>query len=284
MSRCLVTGHKGFIGTSLFSRLQHLGHDVMGVDLKDGNDILEVFEEESIEEKYLDFRPEYIFHLACIPRVAYSVEYPSQTMRNNVLAGSLTLNYARKVKAKRVIYAGSSSVVGNGAGPASPYALQKLITEKECKIYSDLYGVDTVTLRYFNVYSETKSDGNPYATAVAKWRHCIKNSEKPYITGDGTQRRDMAHLQDVVSANIFAMNYDKSFRGEHYDIGTGSNISLNEIKNIIQEYHPEVDFDYVPPREGDVLFTKADVEKIKKIGWQPQVSIEEGIRRCFKKE
>jgi len=80
------------------------------------------------------------------------------------------------------------------------------------------------------------------------------------------------------------MNYDKSFRGEHYDIGTGSNISLNEIKNIIQEYHPEVDFDYVPPREGDVLFTKADVEKIKKIGWQPQVSIEEGIRRCFKKE
>ena len=134
MSKCLVTGHRGFIGTALYSRLSDLGHEVMGIDLKEGNDILEVLHHDSIEQKYLDFSPDYVFHLACIPRVAYSVEHPVETMKNNVLAGSLTLNYARKVNAKRVIYAGSSSVIGNGSGPASPYALQKLITENECKI------------------------------------------------------------------------------------------------------------------------------------------------------
>ena len=283
MSKCLVTGHRGFIGSSLYSRLSELGHEVMGIDLKEGNDILDVLHQDAIEQKYLNFEPDYVFHLACIPRVAYSVEKPVETMKNNVLAGSLTLNYAKKVNAKRLIYAGSSSVVGNGSGPASPYALQKLITEKECQIYSDLYGLDTVTLRYFNVYSETKSDGNPYATAIAKWRHCIAEGIDPFITGDGTQRRDMAHLEDVVSANVFAMNHHEDFSGQHFDVGTGKNISLNEIKDIILKHHPETNFNYVPPREGDVLLTRADMSKLAKIGWHPSVSIEDGVERCFKR-
>ncbi len=283
MSRCLVTGHMGFIGTELFSRLKHLGHEVMGIDLKEGNDILKVFKEGEIDVKYLDFAPDYVFHLACIPRVAYSVEKPVETMRNNVLAGSLTLNYARQVGASRLIYAGSSSVVGNGSGPASPYALQKLVTERECKIYSELYGMDTVTLRYFNVYSENKSDGNPYATAIAKWRHCVKEGIRPFITGDGNQRRDMAHLEDVVSANVFAMEHPELFNGESFDIGTGTNISLNEIKDIILKHHPEVNFEYVAPREGDVMFTKANIDKLAIHGWRPEISIQEGVERCFKK-
>ena len=283
MSRCLVTGHMGFIGSQLFKELKTLGHEVLGIDLKEGNDILEVLKDGSIDKKYLDFAPDYIFHLACIPRVAYSVEKPVATMKNNVLAGSLTLNYAKIVDAKRVIYAGSSSVVGNGSGPASPYALQKLVTEQECKIYSQLYGIDTVTLRYFNVYSETKMDGNPYATAVAKWRHCLKNGINPFITGDGEQRRDMAYLEDVVSANIFAMNHPGKFSGDFFDIGTGDNISLNEIKEIILKSHPDVQFEYVPPREGDVLYTKANISKIQKLGWNPYMNIREGIELCFKK-
>ena len=282
MSKCIVTGHMGFIGSELFSTLKTAGHEVMGIDLKDGNDILEVLREDKIEQKYLDFKPDYIFHLACIPRVAYSVENPVATMRNNVLAGSLTLNYAKNVGAKRLIYAGSSSVVGNGNGPASPYALQKLVTEQECRIYSQLYEIDTVTLRYFNVYSESKMDGNPYATAVAKWRYSIKNGINPFITGDGEQRRDMAYLKDIVSANIFAMEQTENFNGEFFDIGTGSNISLNEIKEIILKNNPKIKFDYMPPRSGDVMLTKADVEKIKKLGWKPSMSIEEGIERCFR--
>ncbi len=282
MSKCLVTGHRGFIGTALYSRLSDLGHEVMGIDLKEGNDILEVLHHDSIEQKYLDFSPDYVFHLACIPRVAYSVEHPVETMKNNVLAGSLTLNYARKVNAKRVIYAGSSSVIGNGSGPASPYALQKLITENECKIYSQLFNLDTVTLRYFNVYSETKSDGNPYATAIAKWRHCVSSGINPYITGDGEQRRDMSHLEDIVSANIFAMEHAQEFSGEYFDVGTGENISLNEIKEIILKHHPHTQFDYVSPREGDVMYTKANMSKLSKLGWTPSISIKEGVNRCFK--
>jgi UDP-glucose 4-epimerase len=282
MSKCLITGHMGFIGSELFSTLKTAGHEVMGIDLKEGNDILEVLKEGNIEKRYLDFQPDYVFHLACIPRVAYSVEYPVETMRNNVLAGSLTLNYALSVGAKRVIYAGSSSVVGNGEGPASPYALQKLVTEQECRIYAQLYDIDTVTLRYFNVYSESKMDGNPYATAIAKWRYSIENNIIPFITGDGEQRRDMAYLEDVVSANIFAMEQAERFNGEFYDIGTGSNISLNEIKDIILKNNPNIKFDYVAPRSGDVMFTKADIEKIKKLGWNPSMSIREGVERCFR--
>lgn len=282
MSKCLITGHMGFIGSELFSTLKTAGHEVMGIDLKEGNDILEVLKEGNIEKRYLDFQPDYVFHLACIPRVAYSVEYPVETMRNNVLAGSLTLNYALSVGAKRVIYAGSSSVVGNGEGPASPYALQKLVTEQECRIYAQLYDIDTVTLRYFNVYSESKMDGNPYATAIAKWRYSIENNIIPFITGDGEQRRDMAYLKDVVSANIFAMEQAERFNGEFYDIGTGSNISLNEIKDIILKNNPNIKFDYVAPRSGDVMFTKADIEKIKKLGWNPSMSIREGVERCFR--
>lgn len=283
MARCLVTGHRGFIGSELYFQLMNKGHEVLGLDKVEGEDILDVLQKDNIKEKYLDFSPDYIFHLACIPRVAYSVENPVETMRNNVLAGSLVLNYAKHVKAARVIYSGSSSVVGNGNGPSSPYALQKLVTEIECKLYSDLYNLDTVTLRYFNVYSEIKTDGNPYATAVAKWKYCIENNLKPFITGDGTQRRDMAYLNDVVSANIFAMNYHDNFEGEVFDVGTGSNISLNEIKDIILKYHKNVEFDYIEPRAGDVMETKADMSKLAAFGWRPEMSILEGINLCFKK-
>ena len=128
-------------------------------------------------------------------------------MRNNVLLTSIVLDYAKRNNVKRVIYSGSSSVVGNGDGPTSPYALQKLTSELETKLYSQLYGLDTVTLRYFNVYSEDQEVTGPYATAVANWMHYIKNNKNPYITGDGEQRRDMLYVHDAVSANIFAMNY-----------------------------------------------------------------------------
>ena len=165
-------------------------------------------------------------------------------VENNVLITSHILNFARKVGSKRVIYSGSSSVIGNGTGPTSPYGLQKLISEMECKLYSDLYGLDTVTLRYFNVYSPCQTVDGPYATAIANWMHAIKNGEKPFITGDGEQRRDMAYLDDIVSANIFAMEHDSSFGGEHFDVGTGDNISLNEVRDIVLKHQPHVKFDY----------------------------------------
>lgn len=287
MARCLVTGHKGYIGSKLYSVLIKEGHDVLGIDLREpiSKDILKYLKEDEdgkFHPHYWNFKPEYIFHLACIPRVAYSVEKPVETMNNNVLATSYVLNFARKVGAKRVIYSGSSSVVGNGNGPTNPYGLQKLISEMECKLYSELYGLDTVSLRYFNVYSPCQRADGPYATAVANWMKYIRESKSPFITGDGEQRRDMINLSDVVSANIFAMNYKSNFNGKHYDIGTGDNISLNEIKDIVNSYFPNVDFSYIESRKGEILTSKAEVEKLQRLGWSAKKTISHGIHNCFK--
>ena len=277
MALCLVTGHKGYIGNALYWKLVTLDHDVVGIDYKndDSWDILNGLER--IEQYDFD----YVFHLACIPRVAYSVEQPIHTMMNNVLSTSIILDFAKRKNAKRVIYSGSSSVVGNGDGPTSPYALQKLTSELETKLYSDLYGIDTVTLRYFNVYSPDQKADSPYATAVANWMRFIQEGKNPFITGDGEQRRDMAHKDDIVAANIFAMEYEGKFSGQHFDVGTGDNISLNEMKDIVNGHFPDVQFDYVEDRKGDVLLTKADMSRLKELGWQPERGIKEGISECF---
>jgi len=287
MAKCLVTGHLGYIGSKLYKKLQHLGHEVLGVDLEAdiSGDVRKVLSEDSdghFHPHYSSFEPEYIFHLACWPRVVYSMEEPVATMENNVLAGSVILNFAKKCPSvKRVIYSSSSSIVGNGNGPTNPYALQKYVTELECGIYADLFGLDTVSLRYFNVYSEDQKASGPYATAVANWMEYIRTNKAPFITGDGEQRRDMIHVEDVVSANVFAMNYDGRFDGAVYDIGTGDNISLNEIKDIAQTYH-DIEFDYTAPRAGDVLETRANIQKLKSIGWEHSISIKDGIHNCFK--
>ena len=278
MALCLVTGHQGYIGNSLYWKLISMDHDVVGVDYKkdDSWDILNGLER---LEQY-DF--DYVFHLACIPRVAYSVEQPVHTMMNNIMSTSIVLDFAKRKNVKRVIYSGSSSVVGNGDGPTRPYALQKLTSELEPKLYSDLYGIDTVTLRYFNVYSPDQEADSPYATAVANWMRFIREGKNPFITGDGEQRRDMAHKFDVVAANIFAMEYEGEFGGRSFDVGTGDNISLNEMKGIVNGHFPDVQFDYVDERKGDVLLTKADISPLKELGWAPRFSIEDGISKCFR--
>jgi nucleoside-diphosphate-sugar epimerase len=275
MSRCLVTGHKGYIGSRLYKKLKSLGHEVRGIDLVDGEDILDGL------DHMVQFEPEYIFHLACIPRVAYSTEFPVHTMINNVVSTSMVLDFARKNNVKRVIYSSSSSIVGNGRGPTNPYALQKMTSEYECRIYAELYGVDTVALRYFNVYSEDQERTGPYATAVANWMHYIREGESPFITGDGYQRRDMLHVNDAVSANIFAMEYEGVICGK-YDVGTGDNISLNELKDLVLKYHPNVKFDYVDKRKGDVLLTRANTQPLEELGWKASTPLETGLSDCFK--
>jgi len=289
MARCLVTGHEGYIGSRLFKKLKELGHEVMGIDLKSyvPHDIIKTLKEDTdgkFHPHYYNFRPEYVFHMACWPRVGYSVENPVKTAENNILAGSILLNFARKVgSVKRVIYSSSSSVVGNGNGPESPYALQKYTTELETSMYSKLYRLDTVSLRYFNVYSHDQTINGPYATAVSNWMHAIKNNIEPYITGDGEQRRDMINVSDVVDANIFCMSNKHDFSGAVFDIGTGNNISLNEIKNIITRHFSDVKFKYVDPRDGDVMLTKANIQPLQALGWTAKTNIKEGIEDCFRR-
>tara|TARA_R100000005_G_C4996499_1_gene203323 strand:- start:346 stop:1194 length:849 start_codon:yes stop_codon:yes gene_type:complete len=273
----LVTGHKGYIGGNLFRELKELGHNVMGIDLKEGEDILDGF-----KKKHYDFKPEVVFHLAAIPRVVYSIENPVEVMYNNVQSTSLVLEFAKEVGAM-VVYSSSSSVVGNGNGPESPYALSKYVGELETLLYSRLYGVETVALRYFNVYSVDQVADGPYATCVANWRRFIMEGRVPYITGDGEQRRDMAHVSDVVSANIFCMNNrsNKELIGKAFDVGTGNNISINEMRKLVQNSLPDLEFDYVADRPGDVKLTKANIQPLLDLGWEPKVKISEGIKECF---
>jgi len=193
MARCLVTGHKGYIGSRLYATLEAQGHEVLGIDLKDhiSHDVRQVLREDSdgkFHPHYFNFQPEYIFHLACFPRVGHSIEYPVETAENNILAGTVALNFARKVKSvKRFIYSSSSSVKGNGKGPISPYALQKYTTELEAEIYSNIYGLDTVSLRYFNVYSPDQRADGPYTTAIANWMEALRKGINPFIRGMGAK-------------------------------------------------------------------------------------------------
>jgi nucleoside-diphosphate-sugar epimerase len=110
----------------------------------------------------------------------------------------------------------------------------------------------------------------------------IREGDTPFITGDGEQRRDMLHVHDAVAANIFCMEYDGKLNGTHYDVGTGTNISLNDLKGIVKEYHPDVSFEYKPPRPGDVLYTKANTEPLAELGWRVKVKLSEGLNRCFR--
>ena len=289
MARCLITGHKGYIGSKLFKALQDAGHSVMGIDLEEDiqKDVISVLAEGTdgkFHPHYYNFQPEYIFHMACWPRVAYSVENPVDTNRNNILAGTILLNFARKVgSVKRVIYSSSSSVMGNGLGPESPYALQKYTTEIETTLYSKLYGLDTVSLRYFNVYSHDQTVSGPYATAISNWMHALRNDIVPYIEGNGEQRRDMVNVEDVVKANIFCMEQESNFDGAVLEVGTGTNISLNQIKDIVNTHFPNVKFDYRDPRPGDVKETKAKIAPLKSMGWTARIDIFDGIDDCFRR-
>tara|TARA_R110000824_G_scaffold35823_6_gene111846 strand:- start:154 stop:1017 length:864 start_codon:yes stop_codon:yes gene_type:complete len=272
--RAFVTGHMGYIGKHLIDALTAKGYAFIGADLKDGHDLCE-----GVPEAVDRFRPDVIFHLAAIPRVAYSVENPLHVMKNNVVSTSVVLDYARKNNIP-VIYSSSSSVVGNGEGPASPYALSKQVGEVESLLYHKLYGLKTVALRYFNVYSYDQVADSAYATVVCNWKkHIETHGLTPFITGDGNQRRDMTHVSDIVSANIFcAENIAKDeLWGEWYDVGSGENISLNELKEIVLKYFPGQPFEYIEERKGDVMLTRADLSKFKQHGWKSRVNLRDGL-------
>lgn len=285
MPRCLVTGHRGYIGSRLFKKLESLGHEVIGIDLKDGDDINLILSPNEIKNsKYYRFKPEYIFHMACNPRVEYSVKNPIETAKNNIISTTNVLNFSKSVGAKRLIFSSSSAIYGDGTKPLNPYGLQKLYSEMECNLWkTNLYNLDTVSLRYFNVYSHDQIVSDAYATVIANWIDLIKSDKTPFINGDGEHRRDMVHVDDVVSANLFAMSDNVNFDADYYDVGTGINISLNEIKRIVNKWLPEVEFIYKDERSGDVKKTLADIKPLKKLGWQAKISPEEGINSCFKK-
>ena len=269
----LVTGHMGYIGSHVYNKLVDMGYNVRGIDLKNGEDIAHCLP----DEKY-----DYVFHLAALPKVQYSVENPSYTMKQNVLTTSVLLEWAKNNGVKRVIFSSSCAAAGNGNGPTSPYGLHKLISEMECKLYAELYDLDTVCLRYYNVYSENQKYGDAYSTVICAWMEMIRQGRPLRLDGDGTQTRDFIHVDDIVLANIFCMNHEASFNGKVLNVGSGTSVSMNYIKSFVDQYH-DVEWVRAPVRKGDIAHVISDLSEIKKLGWKPSILINKGLTKCFKR-
>jgi len=279
MARCLVTGHKGYIGAKLYNKLVELGHEVYGIDMASLDPI------EGLDiRRHMFFngrpwpkcKPEYIFHLAAKPSVSWSVENPSESLSHNVLGSSRVLEFAKAVNAHRVIFASSAAVYG----ALSPYGLHKMMTEDECKLYSKLYDVDTVCLRYFNVYSADQKYGGPYSTVISAWMESLRDGRQLRIDGDGLQTRDFIHVDDIIAANIFCMEHNEKFNGANYDVGTGVETSIDYVRQHINQ-HAHALWSEEPEREGDIKFSCAKVQALKDLGWSAQIDIKNGLESCF---
>ncbi len=288
--KVVVTGGAGFIGSNLVGALLKKGLNVHIIDdLVAGNgriNNMATLHKVSITN-YKKILPiikgaEYVFHLAALPRVQYSIEFPQKTNETNVTGTLNVLLAAKEGKVKKVIYSASSSAYGDQpimplvedmkAMPKSPYGLQKYYGELQCRLFSEVYGLPTVSLRYFNVYGPNQSNEGAYALVIAKFLKQVKENKSMTITGDGKQTRDFTHVYDVVRANILAAESKNVGKGEVINIGAGNNHSIKKIAELIGGK-----IEYIPAR-FEPKDTLADNTKARKLlGWRPEVSIEEGI-------
>ncbi len=296
----IVTGGAGFIGSNLVDLLVEEGHEVHVIDNfstgKKENcnkkakyfelDISDYSNYESI--KTILIGSDGVFHLAALPRVQESIENPLHFEKNNTLSTINILKACSDLKVKRLVYSASSSAYGNTiklpskeedcVDPISPYAMQKYYGEIACRMFANVYRVETVSLRYFNVYGERQNLEGAYALVMCVFARQRLNNEPLTIRGDGEQRRDFTHVKDVSKANILAMSSEKVGNGEVINIGSSDNRSVNQIAKMIGG--PTINIDpVVEPRE-----TLADNSKAKDLlNWKPSVVIEEWVPK-YKKE
>ena len=243
-----------------------------------------------------EFNPDVIFHLAAVPRVSYSVDYPYETTQANLLSTMAVLDAARKHGKHniRVVYTSSSSIYGGAdllptptdypADPKSPYAMQKWQGEEWCRLYANLYKLDVVCLRYFNVFGKHSYYGGAYSTILAAWLYYlyVDSSTKSFLEGDGLQSRDFCSVDNVTQANILAAMYDKSrFSGEAFNIAQGSAHTLLDCKEILELISGKtLDLEIKPPRVGDVRHTLADIHSTKSIlGYNPDTDFESQVTK-----
>lgn len=293
--KVLVVGGAGFIGSHLTDALVAMGHKVHVLDNLSGGKkeninkmaVFHLADIKNLEEiKPLFKGIDWVFHLAALPRVPYSIEHPVETNETNVAGTLNVLVAAKEAGVKRVVYSASSSAYGDQptmplvetmpANPKSPYGLQKYIGELYCRVFSTVYGLPTVSLRYFNVYGPRYSAEGAYALVIGKFIEQKKRGEPMTITGTGEQTRDFTHVHDVVRANILAAQSSKVGKGEVLNIGAGNNVSVNKIAKLIggETVHIEARLE---PQD-----TLADNSLAKDlIGWIPLVKIEEGIKELL---
>jgi nucleoside-diphosphate-sugar epimerase len=298
----LVTGGAGFVGSHIAAGLLENGAKVRIIDnLSTGYlrnveevggdvDFVEgsVADEKSLRRALEDV--ELVFHEAAIPSVPRSVESPVETHEASVNATFALLLAARDRGVRRVVYAASSSAYGNQPelpkredmipAPLSPYAVAKLVGEYYCRVFTHVYGLETVSLRYFNVFGPRQDPSSQYSGVISRFMSALLGGGQPVIYGDGEQSRDFTYVSNVVRANLLAAE-STSAVGAVINIANGQSVSLNQLLEIMKSVtgNADVRAQYLPERAGDVRDSLADLTQARALlGYEPQVNLEEGLR------
>ena len=298
----LVTGGAGFIGSHIAVALVAKGARVRVIDdLSTGyrENISEIggdvdfvhasLADEGALRKALE-NVELVFHEAAIPSVPRSVENPRQTHIASVDATFSLLNASREMNVRRIVYAASSSAYGDQPtlpkvedmlpDPLSPYAVAKLVGEYYCQVFSRVYGLETVSLRYFNVFGPRQDPSSQYSGVISRFIAALLSGERPVIYGDGEQSRDFTYIANVVEANLRAAETTKGI-GAVINVANGERITLNELLKEVQQLTgmTDVSVDFRPPRPGDVLHSLADITRARKfLDFEPRVGLREGLQ------
>jgi nucleoside-diphosphate-sugar epimerase len=297
----LVTGGAGFIGSHLVDELVRRGERVRVVDNLSTGALanLETLDRvEFIEGDLGDIDVarravagvDVVLHQAAIPSVPRSVEDPLTSHRANVDASLTLLLAARDAKVKRVVYAGSSSAYGDTpvlpkvetmpTAPLSPYALQKLVGEQYCGLFTRLYGLETVTIRYFNVFGPRQDPSSPYSGVISLFVSALCAGRRPTIYGDGEQSRDFTYVSGVVDGVLRAA-HAPGISGEVINVATGGAVTINQLFSAVRSIvGSDLEPMYAPARAGDVRESRADIAKaMRLLGYRPTVMFEEGLAR-----
>lgn len=304
MSVCLVTGGAGFIGSHLVEALVEQGHDVRVLDnLSTGSlanlygvidrvDFIrgDITDQETVRRAVRG--AELVFHQAALASVPRSVADPVATHQACATGTLHVLTAAREAGVRRVVYAASSSAYGNSVrlpkresdptGPLSPYAVAKLVGEHYCAVFHHVYGLETVRLRYFNVFGPRQSPGGPYAAVIPLFMEAMLAGRSPTINGDGSNSRDFTYVADVVQANLLAAQAPRA-SGKVYNIACGRRTTLLDLVNIINDYlGTRIKPVHVEPRPGDVQHSQADIAQAQAdLGFCPCVDLRQGLRNCL---
>ncbi len=297
--RALVTGGAGFIGSHIAQGLLDCGAQVTVLDDLSSGHAHNVpadaaFIEGSIlEERSLDRAIEgctLVYHQAAMVSVPQSVEQPEQCLMVNVLGTQRVLEAARRVGATRVMLAASAAAYGDTpqlpssetdpTAPCSPYAMSKLAGEQLLRVWNRTHGLETLSLRYFNIFGPRQDPRSPYAAVISAFADRLAAGKSPMIFGDGSQTRDFTHISNVVLANLLAGAAERSWAGEVVNIGTGRSISLLELARTMSTV---VGFSgepvHEPARAGDVAHSRADIAVVRELlGYEPMTDLEEGLR------
>jgi UDP-N-acetylglucosamine/UDP-N-acetyl-alpha-D-glucosaminouronate 4-epimerase len=298
----LVTGGAGFIGSHIVRRLLADGGRVRVVDnLSTGNrerlsnweGAIEFIEGDLADPAVCESAlsgVDYVLHQAAVPSVQRSVKNPLETNKANVISTLNLLEGCRRHGVRRFVYASSSSAYGNtpvlpkkedmAPNPLSPYALQKFVGERYSQLYFNLYGLETVSLRYFNVFGPSQDPYSEYSAVIPKFATRLQRGESIVVYGDGEQSRDFTYVDNVVEANMLALRATGA-AGAVINVGCGERITLNQLIKILEEIlEVRAAVDYQPPRPGDVRDSLADISRARELlGYQPTVTVTEGLRR-----